>query len=286
VEALTKLYERRGVLRETHYGRMGNVVFPAFPELLGRPPRQVRRGEAARSIDPDFERRRSDGMEAIIRVLLVLASCCDWTTMEVKDPQGGYLSVWRIAELAHLPALLVAPRDQTDRRRRFRQDTVERALRALRNAHIIAFTKQHREALRDGRHTTTAPALRKIAVSFFRKFGGALLKTFDWRRGRLKERASRHERAAFRACHNVDLRVAGDLTRLVNRHPSPAPEPPSNASGPATPLWDWRTVPVDLTDAIHAEHPDWGLPELFAEARRRSARGPAPPGSSSGEPHA
>jgi hypothetical protein len=94
VEALTKLYERRGVLRETHYGRMGNVVFPAFPELLGRPPRQVRRGEAARSIDPDFERRRSDGMEAIIRVLLVLASCCDWTTMEVKDPQGGYLSVW------------------------------------------------------------------------------------------------------------------------------------------------------------------------------------------------
>lgn len=273
------LYERRGSLRQALLGRMGTLVFPAFPELLARPPRRSRGGEEPPTIGPDLDRRRSDGMEAIIRVLLVLASCCDWTTMEVRDPQGGYLSVWRIAELAELPARLVAPRDEQGRRRRFRQDTVERALRVLRTAHIVAFTKQHREELKDGRHTTTAPALRKLAVSFFRKFGGTLLKTFDWRREKLKEKAARAERAAFRAGHNLDLRIAGDLTTLMRFRPPPTARseaPPRASSGDA-----WLTTPTALTDSIHAEHPGWTLAEIFAEARRRSCQGPEPPGPSS-----
>src|SRR5438552_12925551 len=66
VDTLTTLYERRGVLRQALCGRMGTLVFPAFPELLARAPRQARGGEDPRPIGPDLERRRSDGMEAII----------------------------------------------------------------------------------------------------------------------------------------------------------------------------------------------------------------------------
>lgn len=51
-----------------------------------------------------------------------------------------------------------------------------RCISATRRAeNCVLRIKQHREELRDGRHTTTAPARRKLAVSCFRKFGGSLL---------------------------------------------------------------------------------------------------------------
>jgi hypothetical protein len=235
-------------------------------------------------------------MEAVIRVLLVLVSCCNWITMELLDPQGGYLSVWRIAELADLPFHLVAPRDDDPkpRRRRMRLDCVERVLRVLRTAHIVVYTQQHRDELPDGRHTSTAPALRKLAVSFFLKFGGRIAQLFRRRRADLKERADSHERNTFRAGVGVDLRNAAEMKKL----PAPgeavgAPLPAPTRLVTATSM-RWSQAPEHITDTVYAEHPDWSLGNILAEARRRhhadglhgqhQARERDPPGGSSSEP--
>jgi hypothetical protein len=284
IDVLVLLYQRRGALREVLFGRHGKMLFPAFPELLARPPKRTPKGEYAPA-GPDFSRRRSDGMEAIIRVILVVASCCDWRSMEIVDPSGGYLSVRRIAELADLPWRPVWPREGEERRRRFRMDTVERVLRLLRTARIIAFTKQHRDQLEDGRYTTTAPALRKLSVGFFKKFGGALTKTFDWRRDKLKKKAAKAQTDAFLAGNGVDLRIREELRKHTTRSESSMPRLAPMPAEPSTPLAPWRysEIPEALSDAIAAEHPEWLFGEVMAEARRRLPEWREPPTCSSGE---
>jgi hypothetical protein len=305
VKVLTRLYERRGSLGHALLNHLGDLLFPAVPELLRRHPQhredckllKGRPNKRAGLCDcppagPELPRRRSDGTEAIIRVLLVLASCCDWVTMRILDPGGGYLSVWRIAELANLPVLLVPPRDGEDpRRRRHRMDTTERVLRILRTARIIAYTEQHREELLDGRHTSTGPAIRKLSVSFFKKFGGELARTFIWRRGKLIEKAEERAAKAFKAGVGTDLAVSSALRKLETASAPAAPSIPALTNqligspppaGPTTASTDrWTPVPFELTDEIHAENPHWSVGEINAEARRRMR---APPSSSSREP--
>lgn len=300
VTTLERLYERRGVLRHPLLNRVGDQLFPAFPELLQRPPAHQpecphRRSPAQRPGScpcpprgPDLPRRRSDGMEAVIRVLLVLAACCDWRTMRLMDPAGGYLSVWRIAELAELPVHLVAPNDDQDpRRRRFRMDAVERVLRNLRTARILVFTQQHREQLPDGRHTSTAPAIRKLSVGFFEKFGGVLAEIFRRRRKHIKRRAENRERDLAAVGVGVDLRSREELRKLPMPGAALKPNVQENAPSPAHGNPDWWSldVPGQLIDAVHAEHPDWPYSRILAEARQRlAAEQPALPTSSSSEP--
>jgi hypothetical protein len=291
VTTLTRLYDRRGALGRALLNHLGDLIFPAVPELLRRHPdhqpdckllkgRPNKRAGACNCPPqgPDLPRRRSDGIEAIIRVILVLASCCDWVTMRVLDPRGGYLSVWRLAELADLPVLLIPPHDGEDpRRRRHRMDTVERVLRILRTARILVYTEQHREELPDGRHTSTGAALRKLSVSFFLKFGGELARVFLWRRDKLKAKADERAAKAFKAGVGTDLAVSSTLHKIGTSTPA---RPPAPAAGPLL-SQPWFRVPIELSDEIHAEHPDWSVGEINDEARRRM-RGP--PDSSSGEP--
>ena len=214
--------------------------------------------------------------------------------MEVFDPKGGYLSVWRLAEEADLPCRMVDP-DETDPRRRFRMDTVERALQVLRTARIIPFTQQHREELEDGRHTSTAPALRKLSVNFFRKWGGKLAAVFNERRAKLKKEAERRATKAYLAGVGGDLEFTAGL-RYRLQHPQPTPpsaddEAPSRPRAPAGEATDPRPrrrrdegqPPIELTDAIHDEHPDWTFGQIMAEARKRM-RTREPPTGGSGEP--
>lgn len=168
--------------------------------------------------------------------------------MELLDPAGGYLSVWRIAELADLPSHLIAPRDDYSRRRRFRLDTVERVLRVLRTAHILVFTKQQREELEDGRHTSTAPALRKLSVSFFLKWGGELAKEFKKRRDYLRVRAERRARRAFAAGVGVDLGISRDLRRLNNAKPESSVTASTEIAQQSYRQGE-STIPIELTDA-------------------------------------
>jgi hypothetical protein len=206
-------------------------------------------------------------MEAIIRVILASASCTDWVTMEVLDPKGGYLSVARLAELADLPVTLVPAEEEGDRERK-RHDRADRALRALRTAHIIAFTQQHREQLADGRYTSTGPALRKLAVGLFRKFGGYLLQLFEKRRKKLKRRRDQEGPTTG------DLRVAATV-RELGRDMAAAAAGSQQSDAPA-PLRAGG-IPAELLDQIHEEHPDWLMGEIFVEARRRLERGPPRP---------
>jgi hypothetical protein len=282
VPVLEQLYARRGALRAELRSSIGKLLFPAFPELLARPPRKPR-GAAEAELAGDFEHRRSDGFETVIRVLLALAACCNWRTMEILDPSGGFLSVHRLAELAELPFHLVAPRDEEDRQRRFRMDTVERALRALRLARILCFTKQQREQLDDGRFTSTAPALRKLSVHFFTKVGGALTRTFLWRRGELKkwrgrgrQRDDRRQRAPG---EGADVRVSESL-EAVRRARAPAP-----IGGPigAKLAGGKGSTPPDLVDLVQAENPSWAFPDILREAQRRWLE-LEPPGGGAGAP--
>ena len=301
---LERLYYRRGALRNELLNAFGDRLFPAFPELLLRPPKKKRKSVETATADepppppkPDFNRRRSDRMEAIVRVLIVLASCCDWTNMEIKDPMGGYLSVWRLAELADLPSRLVAPKwDDDEGSTRRRQDRVERILQALRLARIVVYTQQHREQLDDGRYTTTAPAVRKLSIYFFRKFGGALLKTFDWRRTKLKKDKEVAQQKTFTKGVGVDLRSAEELRKLSTGGGAPPTEtrtqtpdyPKREESVDQVPRRGTQKVatlrtPEELIDRVHEENPDWSFPEVLAEARKRFAeRGP--PTRSSREP--
>jgi hypothetical protein len=267
IPVLEKVYTRRHCLR-TEYRELGKLLLPAFPELLARP-----RG------DTEYERRRSDGFEAVIRVLLTLAACCNWRTMEILDPQGGYLSVFRLAQLADLPCLLVA---DDDRNRRFRMDTTERALRALRIARIVCFTKQHREQLEDGSYTTTAPAMRKLSVHFFRKFGGYLSKSFGWLRDEVKKRRGRNDRRQRQhgPGAGADIRVSESLEDIRRPLPSIRPAGPAPVPPPAGPR---RSIPPELLAAVATEHPEWPLADMMAEARRRM-RELDPPGGGAGAP--
>lgn len=265
-----RLYGCRGTLRRPLLSPRGGLLLPAFPELLQRPLKRRRKEETSPPPSlPDFERRRADGIEAVIRTLLAIVACTDWVTMEVLDPKGGFLSVRRLAELACLPLRMVEPSDE-EGRLRCRHDRTERALRVLRTAGIIAFTKQHREQLADGSYTSTAPALRKLAVGLFRKFGGHLLRLFDRRRKKLKVERERM------APTTGDLRVA-ELVRDVGRRFGPEKSTMSSslARGGPVPGPSGR-IPEPLIDAVHGEHPDWAFSAILVEARRRLERGPPP----------
>lgn len=288
---MERLYYRRGALDLQLLNDMGDIVFPAFPELLIRPPKKKKKPDddqpspADHPDDPDdFNRRRSDRMEGIIRVIIAQACCCDWTNMEIKDPKGGYLSVWRLAELADLPSHLVAPEwDDDEGSTRRRQDTVERILQALRHARIVVYTKQHREQLDDGRYTITAPAKRKMSVHFFRKFGGALSKTFDWRRATLKKKKQDKEQKDFTKGVGVDMRTAEEIGKLAKNQGTTPPAPPPAEPPRRAQKIDEMHTPEDLIDQVHEEHPDWSFPDVLALARRRFLeRGP--PKRSSREP--
>jgi hypothetical protein len=281
-----QLYERRHNLG-AELRQLGRLMFPAFPELLARP-----RGGAG-----DFEARRSDGFEAVIRVLLAAAACCDFAgdyrpgaeAMQLRDPAGGFLAVHRLAELAELPADLTAPTETDPRRRRFRMDTAERALRALRCAKILCFTKQHREQLADGRYTSSAPALRKLSVAFFAKIGPGtpkdcaaahLTRTFLWWRD-AKSRRHRKDRRGPTPPAPIDVRAAEALTDIRRGQGRAGPW---SVSAPAPNRGTSSTVPPDLLETVHAEHPDWQLPELLAEARRRQAELEPPDGGAGAPP--
>ena len=266
VRRFVRLYGCRRALRRALTDPRGGLLLPAFPELLQRPPKRARKGDSAPEEAPDFERRRADGMEAMIRVLLAIVACTDWVTMEIRDPRGGFLSVARLAELACLPVRWV-PADEEHHRSRQRFDRTERALRTLRTAAVIAFTKQHRELLPDGHYTSTAPALRKLAVGLFRKFGGHLLRMFEARREKLRRERERD------VPRTGDLRVAA-IVRGMARGPFQgfAPKPPGTAEAPSARR---GPTPQAIIDEVYAEHPEWEFAEIIAEARRRVDRGPA-----------
>lgn len=252
-----RLFERRGDLRGEYRTALGETILPPCPEFLARPPR--RDGAPA----PDYERRRADGMEAILRVLLTLIACCDWRTMEIFDPDsrhGKYLSVARLAELAELPVVL--EKDEDGREYRDAGDRTERALRSLRAAGVVCFTQQHREELADGRHVSTGAALRKLAVGFFLKMGGAVKDIFDKRRAKLKRRHERRKERAAAGGAGADLRFRSAVRDAVNATPAPL------EAAPTIPVRG--QPPVAIADQVFAEHPDWGMAAILEEARKRA----------------
>lgn len=280
IKFVEQIYPRRHCLRSELRGDKGRLIIAAFPELLARPPRKKGRGKDAVPLpdEPDYEARRSDGFEADMRVLLAMAACCTWKTMELRDPSGGNLAVHRLAELAELPFHLVAPKDDDDRNRRFRMDAVERSLRRFRTARILSFTKQHREQLPDGSYTTSAPALRKLSPHLFRKCGEDVRRTFDWRRGKVKKarKSRRWRRNRDRAPGFVaDIRVAEAMDEISRARPA-LRSVPAAAAPPATPT---------LTMLVRQEHPDWPFADVLQEAERR-ARELEPPTGGAGAPPA
>lgn len=225
-------------------------------------------------------------MEAVIRVLCVLVACCDWISMEIMDPQGGYLSVARMAELAQLPVHLVPPREHEEPwRRRHQMSCVERALRVLRDSLFMPYTEQHREEKLDGRRRCTGPAKRKLSVGLFKKIN--LYPSLKVRQDYLKAKRQKLEDAQFRAGIGTDLAVSSALHKTQTAVKPPVPPQPSPAlKGPkAVKASDIHrvSVPEELIDAVHEEYPDWPYTAVHAEAARRAN---APPGSSSGEPPA
>jgi hypothetical protein len=237
------LFQRRLSLHSPFSDVDGNLVMPALPRLLVRPPKRRKKGEttppAARE---PFDWRRADGMAVICRVLTALVSFCNWRTQEVRDPQSGYLGVERIA-LEAMCSVIQA----------------ERALYWLRAAKIIPYTRQFREQKPDGSHHSTGNALRKLAVEFFDSIP-SIRRVFHHRRAKLAERYGKLRAVAARQG------VAGDIIRAQAGAPPPAPAP---AAHPV------RSVPsVEIADQVHAEHPDWSLPEVLEEARRRQPKGP------------
>lgn len=235
-----RVFEARGDLRTPKLDRRGGEILSPFPELLTRPPR---RG-ATESEENDFNWRRSDGMQAACAVWMTVAACCDWLTMEVRDPRGGCLSVERLAELAGLTS-----------------DRTERALRVLRTAQIIPFTKQHREKKPDGKCRSTGPALRRLSPGTFRKLGVVIGRYFDGRREKLRRAKERADREAYRAGRGAHPRSRGVIRNLFSPENRPHPASPA----PPRP----GTVPEAMIDAIHEEHPEWNLSQILQEGRRR-----------------
>lgn len=290
-----RLYDRRGGLRNAVLDEVGRILFPAFPELLRPHPAHVEGCPFRRRPDrrvggchcppsgAEFTKRRSDGMESVIRVLCVLVACCDWITMEIMDPKGGYLSVARLAELARLPVYLVPPRDTEEPwRRRYQMSCVERALRILRDGLFVNYTEQHREEKLDGRKRCTGPAKRKLSVSLFKKIG--FFAHVMERREYLKKKRQRLLDQQFEAGIGTDLALTSLLHKMQTTVKPRVPQQSPSLPGPnPIRLSDTRglQVPEELIDAVHEEHPDWLFPAVYAEAARRAN---APPPGGSGEP--
>jgi hypothetical protein len=257
-------YGRRKAFKRPLLNRQSGLVIPAFPELLQRPAKRFKKGETPPDQKPDFQWRRSDHMQPVVRVLLVLVGCCDWVSMEIMDPRGGYLSVARLAELAELPVDQSDPSDPEERAR-LRVSRTEHALRTLRTAGILCFTKQYREKLEDGRHVSTGPALRKLAVGFFRKFGGEILRVFERRRRKVTAKRQ------LEAPTTSDLRIAAEIRETRRLMAGHGRTPPAATSRPrsaprATPQW--------LIDQVQSEDPSKTFDEVLREAHRRLERGP------------
>jgi len=220
-------------------------------------------------------------MESVIRVLCVLVACCDWITMEIRDPKGGYLSVARMAELAELPFYLVPPReDEEPWRRRYQMSCVERALRILRDGLFMPYTEQYREEKLDGRRRCTGPAKRKLSVALFKKI--RLYPTLKERQRYLKEKRQKLEDAQFRAGIGTDLAITSALhkTETALKPSVPSQQSPSLRGSTGFGVPDPR-VPEKLIDQVHQEHPEWLYSAVYAEAARRAN---APPSGSSREP--
>lgn len=241
VNKINQVFDARGDLRTPKVDRRGGEILPAFPELLIRPPR---RGEDV-SQAADFEWRRADGMQAACAVWMTVAACCDWLTMEVRDPKGGLLSVERLAELAEMTI-----------------DRTERGLRVLRTAGVISFTKQHREKKPDGSCKATGPALRRLSPGSFHKLGVMLGRYFDGRRAKLGRAKERTDREAYRRGSGADPRSRQMIRNLVS-----APEHRTHAGAPPPPRPG--QVPEDMKAAIAKEHPEWTFAEILQEGRRR-----------------
>lgn len=232
------LYARRLSLQAPFFDRDGNLIMPAMPRLLVRPP--ALRGRSKGIERGAFDYRRADGMAAICRVLTAMAAWCNWTTQEVRDPVNGYVGVEQLARDAQCSI-----------------DQVERSLYWLRAAKIVCHTKQFREEKPDGSFHSTGNALRKLAVEWFESIP-SIRRIFHHRRAKLKERLGKHRGRAARY----------GLAAAILDAPAPA------APAPAPHQVVRSIPPVELTDAIQAEHPEWSAVEIFAEARRRQALGP------------
>jgi hypothetical protein len=301
------LYNRRHNLRAAGVNGRGEIVFNAWPELLARPQAPAAKGRPPRPPKPDCQWRRADGMQTYLRVLLVVAACTDFRTMEVWDPKGGRLSVWRLAELANMSPRFVPVGTPTRRwrrgqgwsdpepssRNRWRFDRAERGLAVIRTARILGFTQQRREKLPDGRYVSTGAALRKLAVGFFNKVGGFVLKVFEQRHN--PEDFGLKLKPKGLAANAGDLRMKA-LNRELVRNQSQlaiptddvAAAPPPTSLPPGGSLRDrlrarhatWTVDQINkeverCLDAVAADLPDcWDYPTLDAEACRRLERGP------------
>lgn len=289
VRYLPTLYDRRRAL-DRPLVQHGREILPAFPEFLRRPPHHRARCPIRRRPPEDmrkhvcdcprgsseFDGRRADGFAIVIRTILAAAACCDWRTMRLCDPAGGNLSAKRLAELAELPNHHVYD-ERPRRRNRVRMTALERALRAIRHAMVLPWTKQQREELPNGSHRMTGPAERKLSVSWMLKLGGRVADAFRRRRTWLEEQARRQEEK-FRAAGAHRTASPIELPPAVGWRPEP--RTPAEA-----PVLRGAIVFDEHTEAVAKEHPEWNQHpnRIFAEAaRRRSERGP--PGGSSGEP--
>ncbi|HEY7541620.1 MAG TPA: hypothetical protein VIF11_15855 [Methylomirabilota bacterium] len=253
-EFMPTLHARRRSLHAPFHDAEGDLVMPAMPQLLARPPKRAqtdrqdivsRRRRAFGRCYPiarapakeraDFDYRRSDGMAVICRVLTAMVAYCQWTTQEVRDPQSGFLGVRRIAKLA-----------------RCSFDQAQRAIHWLGASKILCFTQQFREEQADGSFKATGNALRKLAVSWFKSIP-SVNRIFEARRKKLKERASKASKRAARE---------GIAAPIIEAQ---------EARNPII-----RGVPIELTDKIAAEHEDWSATQIFEEARRlvRESQGP------------
>lgn len=241
IAVVERVFLARGDLRSGRYDRNGVEVLPPLPEWLVRPPKRTKEESGE-----DFERRRADGMQAACAVWLTILTSTDWLTMEVFDwTKGGYLSVERIGELAE-----VSP------------DRTWRALRTIRYAGVISFTKQHREKKPDGKCRSTGPALRRVSKDSIRRLGPVTGDRFDKRLRKLARRKEKAKRAAEKTGYGLEPHARQLTQNLVS-----ATENRRHAAPPSPPLPS--RVPPELIDAIAAEHPDWNLGRIITEGRKR-----------------
>ena len=231
-----RIFENRRNLRNGVFNQRGDVIVPAYAYWHRRP------GESA----PDFERRRSDGMQAQLSVWVTQIACAGTNTLETMDPKGGYLGNKRLAELAELSS------DQT-----------ERALRLQRAQGFVSFTKQFRERKPDGKCRSSGPALRRLSADAYRSAGGAGYRLiWDNRRKNRRRYAEQQKRAAEAAARRgPDADRLRELTQeLIGGAVPYKPKPAQRRAG---------RVPEELKAEIQAEHPDWDLQKIMLEAYRR-----------------
>jgi len=241
---LPLFFARRRQLRAPYFDADQNLLLPAMPEFLARPPVQYRKGDKRGSVEerPDLNYRRADGCAKICRVWSVVISCTDHLKKEIREPNPSendghrYLSVERLAELAQVEVW-----------------EAERGLHWLRSAKQITHTQQFREELPDGSHRSTDAALRRVSYATLNRVP-CTRRVISWRTRKLKGRA---EKVAERAARQG---IAGDVIRAQERAPAPAAPPAPLAS----------TAPPHLVAEVGAEHPTWELADVLAEARRRA----------------